>query len=81
MKNRPKKSSSPKRSARVDSNRYPKGWDRKRIEEIASHYENQSDAAAIAEAEAAYASTTSTMMQVPIELVPQVQKLIRRRAS
>ncbi len=64
-----------------DGQRYPEGWDRKRAQAIASYYENQSDAHAIAEAEAAYASTTSTMMQVPIELVPQVQKLIRRRAS
>ena len=66
----------------IDPNRYPKGWDRKRVNAVISHYENQSDEQAIAEDEAAYDSITSTMMQVPLSLVAKVEKLIARaRAS
>lgn len=64
-----------------DPNRYPKGWDRKKVEALARHYENQSDDEAIAEAEAAYADTETTMMPVPTDLVPQVQKLIAQRVG
>jgi hypothetical protein len=72
-----------KASSRVakDPNHYPQGWDRKRVRAVLRHYENQSDADAIAEAEAAYESHRVTMMAIPVELVPKVQKLIARRAG
>ena len=70
------------RAAKIDPSPYPKGWNRARVEAIINHYENQSDDEAIAEAEAAYRSTKSAMIQVPIGLVSQVEKLIaRKRAS
>jgi hypothetical protein len=64
-----------------DPNQYPKGWDRKRVQAVISHYENQSDDDAIAEDEAAYHNDAFTMMAVPIELVPRVQKIIGKRAG
>ena len=64
-----------------DPNRYPKGWNRRRAEDVIRHYERQSDDEAIAEAEAAYESTETTMMAVPVELVPKVQKLIAKQAG
>jgi len=63
---------------RPDPNRYPKGWNSKRVEAVIAHYENQTDDEAIAEAEAAYAANDSVMMQVPLKLVPKVEKLIAR---
>ena len=36
-------------------NRYPKGWNKKRVQGVIAHYANQSDADAIAEADAAIA--------------------------
>ncbi len=66
---------------RKDPNRYPKGWDARAIKALAEHYDNQSEDAAVAEDEAAYRSTQVTMMAVPVELVPQVQKLIARRVG
>jgi hypothetical protein len=60
---------------------YPKGWNRKRAEALAAHYDNQADDEAIAEAEAAYNSPGSTMMQIPIALVPAVQKLLATKAG
>lgn len=71
----------PKRKLRTDQSPYPKGWNRKRVEAVIEYYENQTDDEAIAEAEAAYSAVTTTMMQIPIELVPRVQKLIAKRAS
>lgn len=70
-----------KRKSKVDTSPYPKGWDRNRVQGVIDHFENQSDDDAIAEAEAAYKSVESTMMQVPVELVPQVRKLIAKRAG
>ena len=69
------------RTPRKDPNRYPKGWDAKSIKALAAHYDNQSEEDAVAEDEAAYRSTLVTMMAVPVELVPQVHKLIAKRAG
>jgi hypothetical protein len=66
---------------RPDPSPYPKGWDRKRVEALIARYENQSDDEAIAEAEAAYADRSSAMIQVPLKLVPKVQKLLSKRAG
>ena len=49
---------------------------------VLGHYETQTPDEAVAEDEAAYRSTTHTVMEVPVELVPVVRELIaRRRAS
>jgi hypothetical protein len=77
-----KKIAKPRRAtARTPAAHFPKGWDQKRADEVAKYYDNQSDEDAIAEAEAAYQSTNVTMMAIPVELVPQVQKLIAKRAG
>lgn len=70
-----------KRKSSKDPNRYPQGWDRKKVEAVMHHYETQSDDDAIVEAEAAYRAIRTTMMPVPVELVPRVQKLIAKRAG
>ena len=79
MKKKPTKPKKP--VARRDPSPYPKGWDRKRVEALIDHYENQSDNEAIAEVEAAYADGRSAMIQVPLELVPKVRKLLVKRAG
>lgn len=68
-------------SREKDPNRYPKGWDARSIAALADHYENQSEDEAVAEHEAAYRSTLVTMMAIPVELVPKVQKLLAKRAG
>ncbi len=62
-------------------NKFPRGWNERSIKALIRHYENQSEDEAAAEDEAAYRSTRTTMVAVPVELVPQVQKLIAKRAS
>jgi hypothetical protein len=81
MKNR---SSTPKARARStgkDPNRYPRGLNREKVQAIIAYYENQTDEEVIAEAEAAYRNPAFTMMAIPVELVPKVQKLISKRAG
>ncbi len=70
-----------RRKTARDPNCYPKGLTRKKVQAIINYYENQTDEEAIAEAEAAYSNPAFTMMQVPKALVPQVQKLISKRAG
>ena len=61
--------------------RYPKGWDAESIKALAAHYDNQTEDEAVAEDEAAYRSTRMTMMAIPVDLVPQVHKLLAKRAG
>jgi hypothetical protein len=67
--------------SKPDPNRYPEGLNRAKVQKIIDYYENQTNEEAIAEAEAAYMNPATTMMEVPVALVPQVQKLIARRAG
>ena len=62
-------------------NKFPKGWNERKVKALIRHYENQSEDEAAAEDDAAYHSTRTTMIAVPVELVPQVQKLIAKRAG
>ena len=59
-------------------NRFPKGWDEKRVQEVIDHYENQTEEEALAEDEAAFDDQTQTLMLIPNELVPIVRELIAR---
>jgi len=63
-------------------NRFPPGWNEARVQRVLDHYDRQSDVEAVAEDEAAYRSTTTTVMRVPVKLVPAVRALLaKRRAS
>ncbi|MCI0438303.1 MAG: hypothetical protein L0177_04135 [Chloroflexi bacterium] len=59
----------------MSKNRFPPGWDEKRVKSVISHYESQSEDEAVAEDEAAMGST---VMSVPAELVPEVRELIAK---
>lgn len=61
--------------------RFPKGWDERRVEQVLSHYESQSDEEAVAEDEAAWEATTHTAMDVPVDLVNEVRELIAKREA
>jgi len=62
--------------------KFPEGWDEPRVRRVLDHYEGQSDTEAAAEDQEAFESTTHTAMEVPVDLVPEVRRLIaRRRAS
>ena len=60
---------------------YPAGWDEERVKRVLEHYEQQSDDEAVAEDEAAFESTTHTVMEVPVDLVPAVRELLAKRRA
>ncbi|MCZ7356939.1 MAG: hypothetical protein O8C66_14660 [Candidatus Methanoperedens sp.] len=43
-------------------NKFPKGWDEKRVKTLRSHYEKQDEEEAVTEDEAAFKNRTKTAM-------------------
>ena len=62
-------------------NRYARGWNRKKNQELIDHYENQTEDEAVAEAEAAFNDPQQTVMLVPHELVPKVNRLLSAHSA
>ena len=62
-------------------NRFPDGWDEKKVRRVLRHYERQSERDAVAEDTAAYKSRKSSFISIPVTLLPTVRKLIARRAG
>ncbi|MFQ5639657.1 MAG: hypothetical protein ACE5IR_16865 [bacterium] len=60
----------------MNKNKFPKGWDEKKVRKLLAYYERQSDEEAVAEDEAAFEDKNQTFMEIPNELVPEVRKLI-----
>ena len=61
--------------------KYPAGWDEERVNRIIAHYESQSEEEAVAEDEAALDPAKSTVMEVPVDLVPTIRELIAKQKS
>jgi len=61
--------------------KFPPGWDEKRVKEVIAHYENQSEDEEFAEIEAAREAEDITLMAIPTELVPEVRALLARKHS
>jgi len=65
----------------MSDTKFPPGWDEDRVRQVLDHYEGQTDDQAVAEDEAAWESTTHTAMEVPVDLVPEIRKLIAKRQA
>lgn len=61
--------------------KFPPGWDEKRVKEVIAHYENQTEDEEFAEIEAAREAEDITLMAIPSELVPEVRALLARKHS
>ena len=59
--------------------KYPAGWDEKRVRKLAEHYDNQTEDDQAAEHEAAFRTNNQTVMVVPTDLVPKIIKFINRK--
>jgi hypothetical protein len=59
--------------------RLPRGWTQKRIRELATHHDRQTEEEQAAEIEAALSAKDQTLMMVPTELVPRIHALIARK--
>jgi hypothetical protein len=64
-----------------DPNKYPKGWNRAKVESIIAYYDAQSEEDAIAEADAAWENSHTSLVRVPVDLVPEVEALVAKRSS
>ena len=62
----------------MKQSRFPPGWDEERVKRVLAHYEEQTEAEAIAEDEAAFEDQSQTVMEIPRELVPAVRELIAK---
>ena len=58
--------------------RFPPGWDEDRVQRVLAHYEDQTEAEAVAEDEAAVEEPDQTVMEVPTTLVPAIRELIAK---
>ena len=58
--------------------KFPPGWDEKRVKELIAHYENQTEDEEFADIEAAREAEDITLMAIPTELVPKVRALLAR---
>ncbi len=65
----------------MNKNKFPKGWDEKRVRMVLAHYEKQTEEEAVAEDEAAFKNRTQTAMEVPIQLVSTVRELIAKHQA
>jgi len=65
----------------MKTNKFPRGWDARRVKKVLARYENQSEDEAVAEDEAAYESARQSMVEVPHELVPKVRQLIAQHRT
>jgi hypothetical protein len=59
--------------------KYPPGWDEKRVKDVIAHYERQTEDEEHAEIEAALKADNTTLMDIPTELVPKVRALLARK--
>ena len=63
----------------MNQNKYPSGWNERKVRRVLRHYESQTEAEAIAEDQAAFELKDHTVMVVPRKLVPEITKLIAKR--
>jgi len=63
----------------MKQNKYPSGWNERKVRKVLQHYESQTEDEAIAEDEAAFELKDQTVMVVPKKLVPEITKLIAKR--
>ncbi len=61
--------------------RFPKGWDEARVQRVLAHYENQTEEEALAEDEAAYEDKTQAIIEIPVQLVSTVRRLIAKHQA
>ena len=62
-------------------NKFPQGWDEKRIRKVISFYEQQTEEEAVAEDEAAFENQGKTLIEIPKELLPAIRKLIAKHRA
>ena len=62
-------------------NKFPPGWDKRRVQRVLAYYESQTEDEAVAEDEVAYEQEGQTIMEIPHELVSKVRYLIAQHSE
>ena len=62
-------------------NKFPEGWDDKRVHRVLHHYESQTEDEALEEDEAVFEDDRQTLMEIPNELVGSVRALLSQHAE
>jgi hypothetical protein len=62
----------------MKKNKFPPGWDEKRVERVIAHYEQQTEEEGVAEDEAAFEDSSQTVIEVSKELLPAIRELIAK---
>ena len=62
----------------MSDNKFPAGWDQKKVRRTLAFYEKQTEEDAMME-DAAGIEPSETVMNVPHDLVPKVRELIAKR--
>jgi hypothetical protein len=65
----------------MSTQKFPPGWDEKRIRDLIAHYESQTEDEEFADIEAAREAEDITLMAIPNDLVPEVRALLARKQS
>jgi hypothetical protein len=74
-----KKQSVAPKPAKGTKQKFPRGWNQKRVEEVVAYYDRQTEGEALAEYEEGMNLEGLTVMLVPSDLVPDVRRLIGSR--
>ena len=64
---------------KTSKQRFPRGWNEKRVREVIAYYDKQTEDEELAEYQAAMQVNGKSMMLVPTKLVPEIRRLIRNR--
>jgi hypothetical protein len=64
----------------MSQNKFPAGWDDKKVRRVLAHYEGQSGADALVEDEDGI-EPSATVMEIPLDLVPRVRELIAKHRN
>jgi hypothetical protein len=59
----------------------PAGWSEEKVRRVLKHYEALSVEEATLEDERAYKNQTQTFIEIPVELVPSVRKLLAKHEA
>jgi hypothetical protein len=62
----------------MKKNKFPPGWDEKRVERVIAHYEQQTEEEGVAEDEAAFEDSSQAVIEVSKELLPAIRELIAK---
>jgi hypothetical protein len=63
----------------MPKNEFPPGWDERRVRDLIGHYGSQTEEEAVAEDESAFGHESTSMVEVPNELLPAVRELLSKR--